>query len=39
MVSYIIGLGGSLILAGVISFLWVFKSNNEEPDSDTDYLG
>jgi hypothetical protein len=37
--GYLIGVLGSCILAGIISYLWIFRSNNEEPDSDTDYLG
>jgi hypothetical protein len=37
--GYLIGILGSCILAGIISFLWTFKSNNIESDSDTDYLG
>jgi hypothetical protein len=39
MISYIIGIGGSVILAAIISFLWVFKSNKDGQDPDTDYLG
>jgi hypothetical protein len=35
----LIGIGSSCILAGIISFLWTFKSKNIKSDSDTDYLG
>jgi hypothetical protein len=37
--GYLIGIGGSFILAAIVSFLWVFKSSNEESDSDVDYRG
>lgn len=39
MLSYLVGIGGSFILAAIVSYFWVFKSNNDESDSDTDYRG
>ena len=39
LLSYLVGIVGSFILAAIVSFLWVFKSNDKEPDSDTDYRG
>jgi hypothetical protein len=36
---YLIGIGGSALLAALCAFFWVFKSNNEESDSDVDYRG
>ena len=37
MISWIVGIVGSVILAGIIAFLWVFKSDEDE--SDVDYTG
>jgi glucose-6-phosphate isomerase len=37
--GYLIGIGGSALLAALCAFFLVYKSNNEESDSDVDYHG
>jgi glucose-6-phosphate isomerase len=35
----LIGIGGSFILAALVSYFLVFNSDNDDSDSDVDYRG